>query len=383
MVKYCTTNCKKHSQKALIAALCSVIVALCLFLNASNWCAIKEYDAAEAAGGSAYAVIEASSCRLIKGSNVTARLPMASTTKAMTAIVVLEHVPPDEVVTVPKCAVGIEGSSIYLKEGERLTVKELLYGLMLRSGNDSAVALAVHTAGSVNAFVDLMNKKVVELGLHNTHFANPHGLSAKEHYTSAYDLAKIAAYAMSNSIFKDIVSTKFVTLKRDSEEETRYFANKNRILYSYDGANGVKTGYTQEAGRCLIAASERNGMQVIAVALNIYDYFNVCAELMDYAHENYYMCKVADSSIPIGHVKVKQPFFKSKAEVFVKNDIFYPVKKDGTEKITYETDIAECVNAPYCGDESVGEVKIFADNRLIFTEKLYTIYSIEKKIFPF
>lgn len=380
MVKYGSTNCKKHAQKVVLALAAAIIV---MFVVAAGMCVSYVDSTAEASNGSSYVVIEATSGRLLKGSNVTARLPMASTTKAMTAIVALEHSNIDDIVTVPKCAVGVEGSSIYLKEGEKFSLKELLYGLMLRSGNDAAVAIAVHVAGSVENFAKMMNDKASELGLKNTHFVNPHGLSAKEHYTSAYDLALISAYGMANPIFKEIVSTKSITIKRDSEDETRYFANKNRILYSYDGANGVKTGYTKEAGRCLIASSEREGMQVIAVALNVYDYFNVCAELMDYAHNNYCMVKVADKTQPICEIKVKQTFFSGKADVFVKDDRYYPLKKDGSEAITTEIETVESVKAPHNGEESVGEVKIFVNKRLIFTEKLYTIYNIEKKIFPF
>lgn len=380
MVKLGSTNCKKYAQKVVLALAATIIV---MFVVAAGMCVSYVDSTAEASNGSSYVVIEATSGRLLKGCNVTARLPMASTTKAMTAIVALEHSNVDDIVTVPKCAVGVEGSSIYLKEGEKFSLKELLYGLMLRSGNDAAVAIAVHVAGSVENFAKMMNDKASELGLKNTHFVNPHGLSAKEHYTSAYDLAMISAYAMNNPTFKEIVSTKAITIKRDSEDATRYFANKNRILYSYDGANGVKTGYTKEAGRCLIASSEREGMQVIAVALNVYDYFNVCAELMDYAHENYRMVKVADKTQPICEIKVKQTFFNGKADVFVNEDRYYPLKKDGSEAITTEIETVESVKAPHNGEESVGEVKIFVNKRLIFTEKLYTIYNIEKKIFPF
>ncbi len=382
MVKHGSTNNKERALKALIPIVVAAI-ALAAFVAPEVSVANNGSAEASVSGASAYVVIEASSGRILKGSNVAARLPMASTTKAMTAIVVLEHADLQDTVTVPKCAVGVEGSSIYLKEDEKFTVKELLYGLMLRSGNDAAVALAVHVAGSVESFAELMNRKASELTLRNTHFVNPHGLSAKGHYTSAYDLAVIAAYGLQNPAFKEIVSAKSVTIKRDTPEDSRFFANKNRILYSYNGANGVKTGYTKEAGRCLIASSLRGEMQVVAVALNIYDYFNVCAELMNYAHENYEMRKVADSSVPQGRVKVKHTFFKGETDVFVKEDRYYPVKKDGSEVISAQTEIVDCVSAPHGGSESVGEVKIFVDNRLIFTEKLYTIYDVKKKIFPF
>lgn len=343
------------------------------------FCCYRKETAQAEGDKSGYVVIEASSNRVLKSHNEHLSMPMASTTKAMTALIVIENARLDDVVTVPQEAVGIEGSSIYLKKGEKISVKDLLYGLMLRSGNDSAVALAIHTAGSVDKFVKLMNDKAKALGLKNTCFQNPHGLSAKGHYTSAYDLAIITSEAFKNPVFKEIVSTKMHIVQGESKEDTRYFANKNRILYSYDGANGVKTGYTTEAGRCLIASSERNGMQVIAVALNYYNYFELCASLMDYAHENYKLVKVADKEKCYAEVKVKKGKKVKNAELYVTEDKFYPLKTDGSEIIQEEISVVDEITAPHDKGNSCGELKIYAGNHLIFTEKLYTIYNIEKK----
>lgn len=371
MVGYGSKTCK-----VVTLILCGCITFLLIFGAFST--VFNKNTVTASADSGAEIVMEVYSKRVLSGKNIDARMPMASTTKAMTALVVIENNPDlQKLITIPKAVVGIEGSSIYLKEGEKLTIKELLYGLMLRSGNDSAVALAIATSGSVEKFVELMNDKAKSLGLVNTNFVNPHGLHDKNHYTSAYDLAVIASEGMKNEIFRQIVSTKFYTVERENDDEKRYFANKNRILYSYQGANGVKTGYTTDAGRCLIAASERAGMQVVAVALDCYDYFNKCAELMDYAHDNYYMAKVADKNTSYCDVKVVKGKEKS-AELHVLEDEFYPLKKVG-EEVSYEVDAINEITAPHNSSENLGEIRIKLGNHLLFTKKLYTINDIEKK----
>lgn len=186
---------------------------------------------------------------------------IASTTKIMTAVVVLEHCSPDLMFTVPREAVGIEGSSMYLKEGESLTVRELLYGLMLSSGNDAAVALALACSDSVEEFVALMNLTADKLSLKNTHFENPNGLDGKTHYSTAEDLAKLSAYALKNEEFLRIVSTKTIRIG------DRCLQNHNKLLWSVDGCMGVKTGYTRAAGRVLVSAAEQDGRRLIAVTI--------------------------------------------------------------------------------------------------------------------
>lgn len=211
-------------------------------------------------------LLDATEGRILFSQNASARLPMASTTKIMTAIVTIENMPTDYVVTVAKEAVGVEGSSIYLYAGERITCLDLLYGLMLESGNDAAAALAIAVGGTEERFVMLMNEKAKELGLKDTHFSNPHGLSAENHYTSAADLARLTDYALQNELFAEIVSTK----KTTACDGTRYYVNHNRLLFSYEGMIGVKTGYTQASGRCLVTAARRYGRTLICVTLNDY-----------------------------------------------------------------------------------------------------------------
>lgn len=234
---------------------------------------------------SSFIVMEARSKKIIKGFNEHTSLPMASTTKVMTALIVIENCRMDEKVTVTKEAVGVEGSSIYLKEGEILTVEELLYGLMLRSGNDSSVALALHVAGSIENFAEIMNIRAQSMGLTDSHFVNPSGLHDPNHYTSAYDLCYISCEAMQNPIFRKIVSTKFITISKG--ESIRYFKNKNKMLYNYEGATGIKTGFTKKAGRCLVASANKNNTTMVSVVLNRGAMWAECSQLLDYGFDNF------------------------------------------------------------------------------------------------
>ena len=189
--------------------------------------------------------------------NADVRLPMASTTKIMTALVAIENADLQTVVTAGENAYGTEGSSLYLKIGESYTLEEMLYGLMLRSANDAAVAIAETVCGSVEAFADLMNAKAEQLGLSDTHFTNSHGLDDPHHYTTARELAVIASEALKNETFKRIVSTYKISIE-SSLGETRLLVNHNKLLKLYDGAIGVKTGFTKKSGRCLVGAAEKN-----------------------------------------------------------------------------------------------------------------------------
>ncbi len=210
----------------------------------------------------------------------------ASTTKIMTALVTLEKL--DELgldkkseIIVPEEAVGIEGSSIYLKKGERLTIEELLYGLMLQSGNDSAAALAACMGGSLGEFVSMMNERAAALGCSGTHFTNPSGLYEENHYTTASDLAKIAHEGMKREDFREIVRAK----DWQSEDGSRSFHNKNKTVFQYEGATGIKIGFTKASGRTLVASAERDGRQMIAVVLRDGNWFNDAYALMDYGFE--------------------------------------------------------------------------------------------------
>ncbi len=207
-------------------------------------------------------LLDAVSGRVLYEKNADAQSLIASTTKIMTALVVCEQCNVLDRMRIPKEAVGIEGSSMYLKEGEVLTLQELLYGLMLSSGNDAAVALAIYCGGTVEGFAELMNDKARILGLKNTHFENPNGLDSPGHYSTARDLAVLAAYAMENPIFAKTVSTKSIRVGE------RYLTNHNKLLWRVEGADGVKTGFTKAAGRILVSSAIRDNRRLIAVTLN-------------------------------------------------------------------------------------------------------------------
>ena len=233
-------------------------------------------------------LMEAESGAVVYEKNAHTRLPMASTTKIMTALVALELATPDTVIPVDKRAVGTEGSSIYLCEGEELTLEELLYALMLESANDAAVAIAIGISRSEEVFVDAMNEKATSLGLSNTHFANPHGLDAEAHYTTAYELAVITQMALQNPLLKTIVSTRKTTIPHQNTDGGRLLVNHNKMLRLYDGCIGVKTGYTQKSGRCLVSAAERDGVTLIAVTIHSPDDWNDHSKLLDFGFFNYH-----------------------------------------------------------------------------------------------
>ena len=232
-------------------------------------------------------VLETSGGNIVYEKNAHLRLPMASTTKIMTAIVALEYSDPSLLVKIPPSAVGIEGSSIYLYDGEILSMEHLLYALLLESANDAAIAIAIAVSGTVDAFVELMNLKAISLGLTSTHFTNPHGLDHEEHYTTASDLANLAAYCIQNDLFRTIVSTQRMTIPLHDQEGVRLLLNHNRLLRSYEGAIGLKTGFTKRSGRCLVSAAQRDGITMICVTLNAPDDWDDHRNMLDYAFSQY------------------------------------------------------------------------------------------------
>ena len=283
-------------------------------------------------GASGAVCIEASSRRVLYADGKDEVCYPASTTKVLTALIALERLPLDKIVTVPEIAEGVEGSSIYLKAGDTITVEDLLFGLMLRSGNDAAVTLATEVAGGIDEFASLMNGKAKMLGARNSHFVNPHGLHDDNHYTTAYDLALICATAYENHDFVRIVGTK--QRKIVVSGEARYIANKNKLLRLFKGANGVKTGFTKKSGRCLVGGAKRGDMQLITVVLNHGDMWNDTVRMLNFGFDNYAMIPLDNSLLTNGNnvvkVKVNQTVTPNWQEVK------YPLKKDGSEKLVVE-----------------------------------------------
>ncbi|MBS7307953.1 MAG: D-alanyl-D-alanine carboxypeptidase [Eubacteriales bacterium] len=301
-------------------------------------------------------VIEASSNRVLFGTNAHKKLPMASTTKIMTALVALENGSLDDEVKVSSNAYGVEGSSMYLHLGETIPLRDLLYGLMLASGNDAAVAIAEHIGGSVEGFVCMMNDKAARLGLVNTHFVTPNGLHDDEHYTTAYDLAIIAAEALRNDTFAEIVSSQYYT--SESGSITRYFKNKNKLLWNYEGANGVKTGYTMYAGKCLVFSAERDGMQVVGVTLNSSNIFSDAKLLMDYAFANYEQKLVVSKDVPVVWVQVEDGE-KNLLALYTEQDIIMPVRKGYAGSFMTRIEVPDVCRAPVQKDSAVGYLTVY------------------------
>lgn len=302
--------------------------------------------------------------------NADLRLPMASTTKIMTAILISELLPLDRMVTVTKEAAGTEGSSIYLYEGEKISVEDLLYALMLESANDAACALAIEAAGSVEAFADLMNQKADSMGLKDTHFTNPHGLDHQQHYTTASELAKIAAYALNDPIVSKIVSTK------SYKTENRVMINHNRLLNSYEGAIGMKTGYTIKTGRCLVSAARRNGMTLIAVTLNCSNDWQGHKNLLNWGFENYARTVFA---VPCQFEFSLAVTGGNKQEIRVTNPIGLDCLTDlPSGDITYEVKLKRLLFAPVVQGEYVGEIDFYYNGKYVSSLELSATESVEQ-----
>ncbi len=313
--------------------------------------------------------LELNSLRILSENNKDLKLPMASTTKIITALTVIENFDVNQTVTVKKSSTNIEGSSIYLKEGERLTVKELLYGLMLRSGNDSAECLAQSLTSRDN-FINLMNETAKKYGAFNSNFTNPHGLHDDDHYTTAYDLALITAGAMKNPIFSEIVSTKKVNISNETENYDRVLINKNKMLSFYEGANGVKTGYTKKAGRCLVSSANRNGMTVISVVLNSPQMWERSTELLDYSFNNYKLYELVNKE------DLNNRIFKSEHgkvfSVILQKNFSYPLLQSEKSEINYKINglnVLEFFKKP----QKSGVFEIYLKNKLIFSQNIFII----------
>ncbi len=325
----------------------------------------------------AMCVLEKDSGRVVATKNMETILPMASTTKIVTALTVIQNTKNlDEMVQVADGAIGVEGSSIYLRKDEVISVKDLLYGLMLRSGNDSAVALACHVSGSVEEFAQLMNETAKKAGANNSNFVTPHGLDHKDHYTTAYDLAKITAYALNNPTFKEIVSTKMHTVEATNKSDKRYMSNKNRLLNTLDGCVGVKTGYTKKAGRCLVSATERNNQTFVCVVLNCGPMFEESATLLNNAHSLYKNEKIIDKNKEIYNEYIMDNNH-GKLYLYAEDDFYYPLTESEKNDIKFEYNVK--LDNAKVGD-SVGEIKVFFKNTLLKTIKLVTMNKIDKLI---
>ena len=322
-------------------------------------------------------VMDMESGRVLYEKNAHSQRAIASTTKILTSIIAIEKGNLEDIVTVSERAASIWGSKIKLKEGEKLKLKELLYGLMLNSGNDAAIAIAEHIAGSVENFADMMNSKAVEIGAKNSHFITPHGLDTPGQYSTAYDLALITRYALKNPVFAEIVKTK------TSEIPGRSLHNTNEVLFSYPGADGVKTGYTGQAGRCLVASATKNNTKIITVVLN-------CAtrakraqstiNLFEYAFNNYKKVTLIQQNrnievLPVDRGIEKWVNIKAAAEITM------PLRTDEEEKLKMKLELPEMLEAPVKAGEEIGYAIFTIDDMELARTPLYIAESVRRKNF--
>ena len=302
-------------------------------------------------------LIDAASGRVLYAQNADVRYPMASTTKIMTALLALENAALDDPITAGEDASGVEGTSIYLAAGETLSLRDMLYGLMLRSGNDAAVAIAEHIAGSVPDFAAMMNARAAQLGA-DAVFVNPHGLPADGHAATARAMALIAREAMTNPDFRTVVSTRRATIPWIGNDFARVLTNKNRLLTTYPGATGIKTGYTKAAGRCLVFSAEQEGMELIGCVLNCPDWFSEAARLLDYGFAQYDAVTLLRAGEIAAHTNVlraKNP----RLPLTVGADLSLPLAEGEQYHLEFHTLPA---TAPVAAGQQLGHVSVFINN---------------------
>ena len=333
--------------------LISIVLALALSLPAQSSEALTV-----AAKGAV--LIDGASGRVLFGQNENQRLPEASCTKIMTALLALENADLGAEVTAGKNAHGVSGTSIYLSEGETLTMEQMLYGLMLRSGNDAAVAIAEYVAGSVSAFADMANARAAELGA-DAHFVNPHGLDADGHAASALGLALIMREAMKRDDFRTVTGTKKKIIPWVGNEYSRVLENKNRLLSTYEGATGGKTGFTSKAGRCLVFSAKRDGLELIGAVLNCYTWFDTATTMLDYGFEHFRMEQALEAGEEAARVSVLNGNVASVGALAARA-LRGAVAVDEAVETKIETD---ALSAPVSKGEVIGRVRLLSGGTTI------------------
>lgn len=358
--------------RAVYRRAAALSLCLCVLLPQGKALSLAEMPAVSARSA---VLLEASTGKLLCAKNAHERLPMASTTKIMTAIVALENCALEENVKVSAQAYGTEGSSMYLELGEVLSMEDLLYGLMIASGNDAAVAIAEHAGGSVEGFAAMMNDKAAQLGLANTHFVTPNGLHDEAHYTTAYELALTAAYAMQNETFRSIVATRDYTTKTGNK--TRTLHAKNKTLYLYEGGNGVKTGYTSLAGRCLVFSAEREGMQLVGAVLKSGDTYGDAFALLDYGFSQYEMYPVLRAGDTVRYARLRGAQ-KNTLALLAQRDIMIPVEKGALPNCRIRLSGEGEMEAPIEAGDGCGSVQIWENGRMLAQSGLVAASSVGK-----
>lgn len=301
-------------------------------------------------------------------------IEIASTTKILTALVAIKSGDLNKKIVISEKAASIRGSEIGLKKGEEITLKELLYGLMLRSGNDAAIAIAEGISGSVDEFLKLMNEYALEIGLLNSHFESPHGLDSANHYSTAYDLALVTTKAKEIKLFNEIVGSKDIDAKEYNF--TRSYHNINKILSLLPNSTGVKTGFTGKAGKCLVTSVKIQNRDVVIVTLNCTPRWEETKKISEYVDKNYDFKKLITKGDVLESVSIENG--TSNVEIVSKKDIIIPVKKGVNIEVKVKKPLYD-VYAPLKQGETIGMVEVYGDNKLLFTEGLVAKNAVDKK----
>lgn len=335
-------------------------------------------------------IYDRASGRILYEKNGNKQTPMASTTKIMTAIVVLENANLNEVVKIDSKAAGTGGSRLGLKKNDKITVNDLLYGLMLRSGNDAAVALANYVGGSIDGFADMMNRKAEEMGLKNSHFIVPHGLDNEGHYTTAYELAKMADYALKIDKFKEIVSTKSTTIYINNYPKA--INNTNQLLGSVSGVYGVKTGFTNGAGRCLVSACKRDDLDIITVVIGANttkERTSDTIKLIQYANQKFEIINIKEiieskfigwKNINEGRIYVNKGL-EDRVELYLDEFPYekMAIEQEDRDKIEIKVNCIFNLEAPIKEKQVLGNVSVMMDGNVLEILNIYNKKEIIKK----
>lgn len=339
---------------------------------------LPDYTRGPAIRAGAAILVEAVSGMILYAKNEHQRRAPASTTKILTAVVALEKGDLDDIVTVSRRAARTRGSSLWLKPGDKLTLKELLEGTMLRSGNDGSVALAEHIAGSERNFVLMMNKKAKEIGALNSNFQNPHGLRAPSHYSTAYDLVRLTRYALHKPEFARMVAAREEAVEWYQGEKTRMVRNTNRLLWSFAGADGVKTGTTYEAGYCLVASATRDGRRFISVVLNSPDRWGESARLLEYGFNNFTLELMAGPETPVAKVEIPGGWPKE-VGVYPRQPLMAVIPKGEEEYVEKRVYLySKALVPPVKPGTVAGEVRFFFKGEEVSRVDLIVMNRVEK-----
>ena len=329
--------------------------------------------------GEAAILMDARTGQILYQKNAGKQMYPASTTKMLTALIALQQGNLDDLVTVSAEASVTEGSAVWLKEGEQLTLEDLLYALMLNSANDAAVAIAQHLAGSVEEFNKIMNKKAREWGAKNSHFINPHGLPDEQHHTTAYDLAVIARQAIQHQKFTEISGTKTKTITRDNPEDFKYLMNHNRLLWNYDGTIGIKTGYTSIAQQCIVAAAQRDNRELIVVVLKTQgqNIWSDTTTLFDYGFNNYQLHKLLDKGEVVGETVVKHS--KQSIPLITGEDVYYNFVVNHQPKIEKKVNL-NTPAAPLSKGDVVGQLELYDGKQKLKTVNILSNTEVKRPL---